>query len=144
MPPMPRSAACMATSKWNSPDVRRPPAGTALMRWLWFALGWVMVGLGVIGALLPLAEVRAAPAGASALWPVAAVVARTGRGLTQGQGIRQRRHGGRLRAVLLGGAPVVAPAAGRGPVLRGQRRLRAQPPGTAAGAQSGRGSRRCQ
>jgi len=23
------------------------------MRWLWFALGWVMVGLGVIGALLP-------------------------------------------------------------------------------------------
>jgi len=23
------------------------------MRWLWFALGWLMVGLGVIGALLP-------------------------------------------------------------------------------------------
>lgn len=23
------------------------------MRWLWFALGWAMVGLGVIGALLP-------------------------------------------------------------------------------------------
>jgi uncharacterized membrane protein YbaN (DUF454 family) len=27
--------------------------GAALMRWLWFALGWLMVGLGVIGALLP-------------------------------------------------------------------------------------------
>lgn len=53
MQPTPRSAACMATSKWNSPDVRLPPAGKALMRWLWFALGWVMVGLGVIGALLP-------------------------------------------------------------------------------------------
>jgi len=23
------------------------------MRWLWFCLGWVMVALGVIGALLP-------------------------------------------------------------------------------------------
>ena len=23
------------------------------MRWLWFALGWLMVVLGVIGALLP-------------------------------------------------------------------------------------------
>ena len=73
------------------------------MRWLWFGLGWVMVGLGVIGALLPvmpttiflilavgllraqLAEVRAAPARTSALWPVAAAVARAGRGVAQGQ-----------------------------------------------------------
>jgi len=43
----------MATSKWNSADAGAAPAGHALMRWLWFALGWLMVGLGVIGALLP-------------------------------------------------------------------------------------------
>lgn len=53
MPPMPRSAACTAMSKWSSPDVPAPPAGARLMRWLWFALGWLMVALGVIGALLP-------------------------------------------------------------------------------------------
>ena len=48
---MPRSAACTGTLKWNSPDERPPPAGAALMRWLWFALGWVMVGA-VVAAIL--------------------------------------------------------------------------------------------
>lgn len=43
----------MATSKWNSADAGHPHAGAPLMRWLWFALGWLMVALGVIGALLP-------------------------------------------------------------------------------------------
>jgi uncharacterized membrane protein YbaN (DUF454 family) len=43
----------MATLKSSSADARALPAGDALMRWLWFALGWMMVGLGVIGALLP-------------------------------------------------------------------------------------------
>ena len=59
MPPMPLSAACTVTSRKNSHEHRsaqlrragppRPP----VMRWLWFGLGWIMVALGVIGALLP-------------------------------------------------------------------------------------------
>lgn len=39
----------MGTSNRNSGDEGKGP----LMRWMWFALGWVMVALGVIGALLP-------------------------------------------------------------------------------------------
>lgn len=50
---MPPSGVCTVTSKSSSTDARPSRAGAPLMRWLWFALGWVMVGLGVIGALLP-------------------------------------------------------------------------------------------
>jgi uncharacterized membrane protein YbaN (DUF454 family) len=49
---MPRSAACTITWSWNSHEQGRARP-VALMRWLWFCLGWVMVALGVIGALLP-------------------------------------------------------------------------------------------
>lgn len=49
---MPRSAACTITWSWNSHEQGRARR-VALMRWLWFCLGWVMVALGVIGALLP-------------------------------------------------------------------------------------------
>ena len=50
---MPPSGVCTVTLKSSSTDARPSRAGVPLMRWLWFALGWVMVGLGVIGALLP-------------------------------------------------------------------------------------------
>ena len=53
MPPMPRSAACMATSKSSSADARALPAGDALMRWLWFALGWVMLRIHLLPPLYP-------------------------------------------------------------------------------------------
>jgi len=42
----------MFTWSWNSHEQGRARR-VALMRWLWFCLGWVMVALGVIGALLP-------------------------------------------------------------------------------------------
>ena len=52
-----RSARCVATSSRNSLDAAwrtgRHHAGIGVIRWLWFCLGWFMVALGVIGALLP-------------------------------------------------------------------------------------------
>ncbi len=131
------------------------------MRWLWFALGWLMVGLGVIGALLPvmpttiflilavgcfarsspkfeqrlLAHPRYGPS--LRLWREQGAVSRKGKAFA-GAGMAVGF------ALFCWGAPVVALVVGRGPVLRGQRRLRAQSTCTAAGAPSGRGSGRRQ
>lgn len=132
------------------------------MRWLWFALGWLMVGLGVIGALLPvmpttiflilavgcfarsspkfeqrlLAHPRYGPS--LRLWREQGAVS------GKGKAFASAGMAAGFALFCWGRASVVAPVARRGPVLCRQRRLRAQPAGTATGAPSGRGSGRRQ
>ncbi len=132
------------------------------MRWLWFALGWLMVGLGVIGALLPvmpttiflilavgcfarsspkfeqrlLAHPRYGPS--LRLWREQGAVSRKGKAFASaGMAVG-------FALFCWGAHPSWRLLLGVGPVLRGQRRLRAQSARTAVGAQPGRGSGRRQ